>query len=264
LFVLSLCVWAPATYGDTVHLRNGGRLDGIVTELTATVRIEMECGMVEIPRNQVASVEMLPTALGEYRRRAAALAGGSAEDHSELGRWAAAVDLSQMAEREFRRVIALDPEHDGARLALGYERMDGRWVTHEEAMQLRGFVRLDGRWVTKEEFGLRTALATEESLRREERRIAEDERTRQMELERRMAAEEAQLARLREQNAQYARVNYGRNYGYRRRSLGRTIRYGTNLGFGGVSQTTTCVSRGTAQGIVGFSVSGRRCGLGRP
>jgi hypothetical protein len=44
------------------------------------------------------------------------------------------------------RVIQLEPDHEGARGALGYSRYDGEWHTQDEVMTARGYVEYKGRW----------------------------------------------------------------------------------------------------------------------
>ena len=45
-----------------------------------------------------------------------------------------------------RRILELDPNHAGARSALGYSKFDGQWKTQDEVMTERGYVEYKGRW----------------------------------------------------------------------------------------------------------------------
>ena len=59
----------------------------------------------------------------------------------ELAQWCREHKLTAQRQVHLRRVIELEPNHAAARHALGYSRVDGQWVTQEEAMTARGFVR---------------------------------------------------------------------------------------------------------------------------
>jgi hypothetical protein len=55
------------------------------------------------------------------------------------------------ARAAFEAVVAIDPEHAAARRALGFERVDGRWLTGDELKRARGLVEVGGRWLSREE-----------------------------------------------------------------------------------------------------------------
>ncbi len=232
MFLLLAAVVGAAPLGaDSVVLKNGGRLDGIVIDRGDRVRIETEFGAVEMPKDMIREVLPGSTKLQEYRTRAAALTDTDVAGHFALGQWAKANELEAMARKEFDRVLALDPSHEGAHRQLGHEQVDGRWLTHDEAMRARGFVQSDGQWITKEEAELRQALARESELR-EQVRVAENrERRRRDELARQEALADARLAALEQENARlryaqqrrsysggyyggYGGVSYPANYGY--------------------------------------------------
>jgi hypothetical protein len=45
-------------------------------------------------------------------------------------------------------VLKVDPDHAGARAALGYVLENGRWITEDDQMRARGMVKFQGRWMT--------------------------------------------------------------------------------------------------------------------
>ena len=59
----------------------------------------------------------------------------------------AAQGRADLAQRAHERVIAVEPDHRAARRALGFERVDGKWIAGDELWRAKGFVRVDGRWV---------------------------------------------------------------------------------------------------------------------
>jgi hypothetical protein len=111
---------------------------------------------------------LAPLALGEigkareqYETRRAALGGQDVDGHYLLGLWCEKNDLAEEARMEFEKVVALSPDHEGARNALGYVKHDGRWLSHEEAMASKGLVKFEGTWMLPEEVGILTLPKSE-------------------------------------------------------------------------------------------------------
>ena len=96
-----------------------------------------------------------------YQERAKKLDTKDAGGHYELGLWCDRKGLPDEARLEFEKVVALDPDHEGARHALGYVRHRDRWLSHDEAMKAKGLVRHEGSWMLKEEVLLELLPATE-------------------------------------------------------------------------------------------------------
>ncbi len=57
-----------------------------------------------------------------------------------------------LATKALEAVIKLDPNHRAARRALGYEKVDTRWLRGAELYRARGFVHYKQRWMTATEF----------------------------------------------------------------------------------------------------------------
>jgi hypothetical protein len=64
----------------------------------------------------------------------------------ELAEWCRENHLIAQREKHLRRIIEIDPNHQQARLALGYERHGDTWTTQEEQMTKQGYRRYKGRW----------------------------------------------------------------------------------------------------------------------
>ena len=86
-----------------------------------------------------------------YQERAKKLDTEDATGHYRLGLWCDKKGLPDEARLEFEKVVALDPDHEGARQALGYVRFKARWLSHDEAMKAKGLVRHEGAWMLREE-----------------------------------------------------------------------------------------------------------------
>jgi hypothetical protein len=90
----------------------------------------------------------------EYARKAAEVDPGDAEARFRLALWCEENGLRAEALLEHRAVVVLDADHRASRRALGFERVNGRWVKGDEAMREKGFVEFEGRWITPEEYAL--------------------------------------------------------------------------------------------------------------
>jgi hypothetical protein len=63
---------------------------------------------------------------------------------------------ADLATKAYEIVVGLDADHPAARRALGYERVDGRWLAGDDLHRAKGFVSHEGRWMTSEEFAAAT------------------------------------------------------------------------------------------------------------
>jgi hypothetical protein len=135
------------------------------------------------------------SALQEYEERAGALAAADAEGWITLAGWAEARGLGTQAREAWNRALQASPNDPRANEALGRVRMDGRWVSEDEAYRARGYVRFEGEWITPAEHD---AVLRERAAEagRDRERVAAEARVREAEAR----AEEAE-ARAREAEA---------------------------------------------------------------
>ncbi len=186
-----LLALAGAARADELVLKNGRTLEGQVSEAGDSVIFERSGIRMEIRRDEVAEIRKAPAPKEEYARKAAALEKQeavkeyaekcrpeAAEARHRLGLWCAAKGLKDEAGAEQRKAIALEPDHEGARRALGFVKDGGAWRPEEEVMKERGLVRAGGRWVTPEEAakaGAEDALSPKakerQAVRERERRL---------------------------------------------------------------------------------------------
>jgi len=106
-------------------------------------------------------------------------------------------------------VNALDPDHEGARKLLGYEKVHGKWMTADEAMEAKGLIKYDGRWLPREM--VERMQLDDKQIKLELERLATEERIESA----RRAVELAQI--------QAARDKDGPLYGYGYPALGYTL-----------------------------------------
>jgi hypothetical protein len=100
-----------------VVLKDGGIIVGEVTKADGRYRVVMASGAtVTIPAERVASVGDVETARGEYERRLAKIDPNSAEDHFKLANWAYESERYEIAAKELKAALKIDPDYEPARL----------------------------------------------------------------------------------------------------------------------------------------------------
>jgi tetratricopeptide (TPR) repeat protein len=135
---------------DTVCLKDGRVLTGRVEQIGETIRLHMEYGTLEFSLDEIRDIEYEPRYEEEYRRRLHELDESEPDELFELSQWCAKHDLSAQRDQLLHKVLALDPEHEAAREALGYVRVGAMWTTVASAMRsaealfkLRRYARTD-------------------------------------------------------------------------------------------------------------------------
>lgn len=175
-WLLALAV-APVALGDTVVLKSGLKLHGSVIEKEGVVVVTLDGKSHSLKRGSVKRIIVGESPPEEYLRRSEALGDDPAAWY-RLALWARSSKLAYATEA-LGRVLALDPDHRAARRELGYERIDGEWVSGDEAQRKKGFVLCGGRWVLPAEAdrlmgeGLMEQAAVTREHRRRAKRIAE-------------------------------------------------------------------------------------------
>lgn len=131
---------APARAEDVVTKVDGARLRGEVLQDTPEfVKIKTAGGVITIPREEVATVERAKDLRKElHDRRAELERAGAPSGWCELARWCQDRELWADAIDCFWRVLKLDPDHKDARFELGFRRLDAKWVTEGESLQVQG------------------------------------------------------------------------------------------------------------------------------
>ncbi len=165
-----LLVIAASAAADEVELINGDRIaDCKVSDLGDSYKIEKNGISRTVAKTDVKSVEYKETREDVYRKRSTALKNDDVKGHLQLGKWCREIGLSNLAVEEFKKVVAVEPDNEDARAALGFKRHEGRWMTEDEINRANGLVKHKGRWMTPAERDLDIALDERKEL---ERRIA--------------------------------------------------------------------------------------------
>lgn len=147
LYVTCALLAAGPVGADVLHLKDGVQLEGDVERLADDrLRIHTAGGLVEVPR---ARVVRHVVGDGPRTRLLAAKAKLAATD--VRGRYALALEADAAGQPDLhasllREVLAAQPDHVAVRRALGYEQVDGAWLTQDEARRRSGLVLFEGAW----------------------------------------------------------------------------------------------------------------------
>lgn len=200
---------ASAASGDVLHLKTGGRVEGVLTRETASsITIDVGMGQLSVPRSSVLRIERKDSALSEYRTRLAAIPPGDVAACSNLARFAAENGLRSESRLMWARVLSLDPRNMEAHLALGHVLVAGEYVDEDEAYRARGFVFFEGRWMTPAEQA--SLLRQREQRAEDDRQVVEARRrVREAEDRARRAEAEAERSRAAAQSASAPLWGYG-------------------------------------------------------
>lgn len=139
---------AAACAADEVVLKNGSTFSGVVREDGDRVIVEMDFGTVTFRKRDVRSISRGEDLLSQFQEKSKGAT--TVKAMMELASWARDKGLVGRANELYRLVIVLDPDQPEARKALGYDKVNGQWLSGDELMVARGFIKLNGKWVTKE------------------------------------------------------------------------------------------------------------------
>lgn len=146
-------LWGSAR-GDVFLLESGGQIQGewLNRDEQPLTTYHVRRGNVtfSLPVGQVREAIRQQPAEGEYARRAP-LATDTVEGQWELAEWCRKSALTRQRERHLRRIVELNPNHQQARFALGYQFLKGQWITRSDARRNEGYEFYQGKWRTPQE-----------------------------------------------------------------------------------------------------------------
>jgi hypothetical protein len=141
---IALAILPVLAAADVIHLADGTRREGRIVETTATeVVVDVGVGnvslMVRIPRADVVRIEHKASAndrlMADFARRLSQ--ARTADDWHAVGAWCIEQRvLKEQARAAFERAVAIDPDHAGARAALGHVKLNDAWMSRDRAVAL--------------------------------------------------------------------------------------------------------------------------------
>lgn len=142
-----LCSQAKA---DVFVLSNGGRLEGELLNPDQEPRRHYVIrstfgGKVALAKNQVKQVIGKSQAELLYEKFLPGMPK-TGDGNWKMAQWCLSQNLEDRRRFHLKKVIEFEPDHEQARLALGFERLNGKWVNMDEYMRRQGLVRHQGAW----------------------------------------------------------------------------------------------------------------------
>lgn len=172
LVILSCVLACPIrARAEVFVLTNGGRIEGswVNRETEPLVMYEIAMsggGRLTLATDQVERVIVKSENMRRYEEALRTLPD-KVEAHWDMAEKCRKAGLKPQRQIHLRRILELSPDHEDARHALGFSRVDGEWVKPDEWLAKQGYVRHKGSWRLPQEVELDT--------RREQRNIEEQQ-----------------------------------------------------------------------------------------
>jgi hypothetical protein len=147
---------APSVRAEVFLLRSGGRIEGewLNPQRQPADNYHLRTGAgvsLALASPQVERVMVTSNVEKQYEEmlhKAPATTLG----HWQLAQWCRDAQLTSQRKFHLEEIIKLDPDHEQARLALGYGRFDnGGWLKPDEYMLKQGYVKSNGQWKLPQE-----------------------------------------------------------------------------------------------------------------
>jgi len=155
---------------DTFILESGGQIEGqwLNRDEQPPTRYQIRQGAITLtlPLGQVREAIRQSPAEAEYAARAPAVAD-TASAQWELAEWCRKNGLKPQREIHLRRVIELEPNHQHARFALGFQYIKGEWTTQADSRRQEGYELYRGKWRTSQEIEILESRARNELAEKE-------------------------------------------------------------------------------------------------
>ncbi len=132
LIPVLLCVLPTLAAADIVHMKDGRKIEGEVTEEGDKVHIRTRFGSVSFRRAQIARIEETPSLEERYGKRRATVDLNDPDALVALGDWCRDQKWEKKAREVYEEALTVDPGHAAAHRALGDELRDNRWVPAAE------------------------------------------------------------------------------------------------------------------------------------
>jgi hypothetical protein len=136
---------------DDLRLKDGRVLSGIVVQEEDRYTVADRDRKHAFKASEVAGVDKKRCFMDEYAERFAAVSKKDAEELYAFALWLEENAWPTRAYIVYEQVVAIDPDHKGARGAMGYKLYEGEWLSPEEICRRDGLVEFEGSWYTPHE-----------------------------------------------------------------------------------------------------------------
>jgi uncharacterized membrane protein YgcG len=158
VFVASLILSPTWTMADEFILKNGKRVEGALLNPDQQPRVTYEIQLATGGSTSVNAQDVLrfvPESAAKRRyRELLPRMPQTADGNWKMAQWCRKKSLSAERALHLEQTIALDPNHESARRALGHRFVDGRWTARDDLMRARGYVKHKGSWTLPHEVAL--------------------------------------------------------------------------------------------------------------
>lgn len=146
---LCLALCAPVR-ADVFLLSNGGQVEGTLLNPDDSPRETYvvqtrDGGRLVLPADDVDRLVVKSEAEARYEE-VLPLVEDSEDGHWQMAKKCEEAGLKEQQEFHLEQVLRHNADHEAARRALGYNRVDGRWQRPDEYMAAQGFIRHRGAW----------------------------------------------------------------------------------------------------------------------
>ncbi len=153
LALLLVCLLPTMLRADILYLKSGGTIEGKVIDAGNSYRVITRDGELLIAKSEVLKIVPSTDPVTVFTARFAAIDPKDPKAvaaYQDLAGWCHANELPTQEQQCDQAVIGIDPENAAARAALGYEKIDGKWLNGDDKMAAKGLVKVKGQWVTPE------------------------------------------------------------------------------------------------------------------
>jgi hypothetical protein len=149
---------AAGARADEIELVSGTVIEGKTEDLGDSIKVIRSGSTVVYPKSMIRKITPKKTSEEIYQERTKELKAEDVDARLKLARWCLDKKMAREAVEEYRKIIAVAPDHEEARLGAGFRKLGDQWVTEEAFFLAKGLVRHKGRWITPEERDLDVAM----------------------------------------------------------------------------------------------------------
>ena len=170
----ALVVAAPPAHADTLTLKDGRIVEGIVSPTETGYWVLSRFGVTEVAKADVTQHTKTQGVDQQIRERAAKIPVTDLKNRAALATWLNGLGRSAESQEIAASILQQDPEHAGAHALLGHVRYKGRWMAPDAAKRAAGLERHGERWYTPEEWRALDAAAQRQANEAEARAQARE------------------------------------------------------------------------------------------